>query len=81
MHLPAMSLQVFEENATPPFPEDFDQVMVPVCNGYEPITVAMQFIFAPVAIVNLVHDTMVFVGASIASLAVPLLFWLDESPE
>lgn len=50
---------------TLPFPETFDQVKatVPVCDGYPPDTVAAQVILVPVAKDDLVHDSVVCVGA------------------
>ena len=62
-HFPANSVHIFEENVTSPVPETFIQVMVPVCVEEGPDTVEAQVIDVPTARVDLVHVTVVCVGA------------------
>lgn len=58
--LPDVNMHVFEENVIP-FPETFDQVTVPVCDEYMPVTVAVQVIGVPMPKGDGVHDTAVVV--------------------
>jgi hypothetical protein len=61
--LPDDSVQIVEEKETFPVPETFDQVTVPVCDGYPPDTVAVQV--TEVLLLNdvPVHDKARIVGA------------------
>jgi hypothetical protein len=69
-------VQVVGENVTTPVPEIFNQVTVPVCDGYPPDTYAMQVIG-----VVWKQDTEVNVGAFwTVSLTVRELPRLFESP-
>ena len=75
-HLPAFNAHVLEENVMVPLPETFDQVMVPVCEGYPPATVAVQVIFVLMA-----HNMVVCVVAFVmVSTVGPELIWLFVSP-
>jgi hypothetical protein len=80
-HFPAESLQVGGMNATFPVPENFDQVIVPVCEGALPVTVAVQVTEVPTAKVDLVHviDATVF-ALMTARLVVPFDGESLESP-
>ena len=61
--LPDDSVQVVEENVMLPFSEAFDQVTVPVCEGYPPDKVAVQVIFVPTTMDDCAHDVTTAVDA------------------
>jgi hypothetical protein len=61
--LPDDRLQTADENVTLPVPETFDQVTVPLCDGYPPDRVDIQVISVPVPKNDCVHDKVVVVGA------------------
>lgn len=81
-HFPNDSVQVLEEKATPPVPDTFSQVMVPMCDLYPPVTVAVHLIFVPTAKDDFVQEMAVLVWAVPAfrtvirshGLVAPLLF-------
>jgi hypothetical protein len=61
--LPDDSVQVVEENVTPPFPEACDHVTVPLCDEYPPDTVAAQVTFEPTPMDDCEHAVATAVDA------------------
>jgi hypothetical protein len=58
-HLPTMSVQVVKENEPLLVPDTFDQAIVPRCEEYEPVTVAVQVTFVPTAKDDLLQEMVV----------------------